>query len=690
MDQGNDNYQNNGQLNPVQNSVQVGVQNLQQVTNNQTTTLEVQSIQSDRKKRNYKPVFFIIIGIIIIGIVLTLIFTKDKTRTIMIYMVGSNLESESQIGTADLESIKYTPNVKVVLIAGGSKNWYNNYIDKSETSIYELKENGYEKVKTQSLQNMGNSATLSSFLNYVYDNYKSSKYELIFWNHGGAIHGSEYDELYEDDNLSLQELKEGLDNSPFNSKNKLELVIFRTCLNSTIEVASIFDDYANYLVASEEVTWGSSFTNVLSFINNIESKDKTEEIGRKYLESYKKQIADIKSRYPFGQSDAIYSTYAIINLKSVDKLIKSINEFFGEIDSIDNFNTISKVRANIYQYGSDDLSYDMVDIYNLVNELRYLAPKKADNVLKNISETVVYNWATDQQSRGISIYFPYNGESFVKQFFMNVYNDINELDTYRRFINNFSRIKDSEYSRFVYTSNKINVDSVEKDGELQTDFSLELDDEQVASFAKAKYYVFRDNKDGYYKPIYSNGQAVLDGNTLKANIRDRQLRVYSKNNPSDGFTLVSNEIENTSKYIKYETTVVLQNFNGSHDDWKQDVGSMTLTYDKKTKNIDIASIVNNTSDNLLNSTMVDLKEYDSIAFSIVSGYSILDEEGNYVGPYDEEGNLKSDGVITGWETKVNEYGFSLETFDDEYDYYCIFVITDTHNNNSYSKLVKMK
>ena len=52
--------------------------------------------------------------------------------------------------------------------------------------------------------------------------------------------------------------------------------------------------------------------------------------------------------------------------------------------------------------------------------------------------------------------------------------------------------------------------------------------------------------------------------------------------------------------------------------------------------------------------------------------------------------VKGDGIITGFEAKPNEFKFQISTFDDNYDYYCVFVITDTHNNLSYSKLIKLK
>lgn len=135
-------------------------------------------------------------GLIITGIIISIlviiasittsiiVITKSSgvSRTIMIYMVGSNLESTGGLASSDLNSIdkNIDSNTKVLLIAGGSKNWNNNYISTDETSIYELTSEGFTKVKKQPRKNMGSSETLSSFLNYAYDYSKTDEYDLIF------------------------------------------------------------------------------------------------------------------------------------------------------------------------------------------------------------------------------------------------------------------------------------------------------------------------------------------------------------------------------------------------------------------------------------------------------------------------------------------------------------------------------
>ncbi len=639
------------------------------------------------KNGNNKKILliFIIFILIFLSIILTynLVFKEKKiTRTIMIYMVGADLESKSGLATTDLKGISYNKmdnkNINVILIAGGTEKWDNSFINENETSIFELKENGFEKVKTQNLKNMGDETVFKDYLNYVYDNYKTDKYDLIFWNHGGAIYGSQMDEI-SNDVLSLDEMKNGLKKSRFNNK-KLETIIFRTCLNGTLEVANTLEDYSKYLVASEEITYGTPFTNVLNFINKINTNDTGYDIGYKFIESYKEHIKTLKSTY--SQDSNIYSTYSIVNLNKIKNLTQSLNEFIKNIDLKNNYNEISRIRSNLYQYAytqSDSAEYDMVDLYNLINKLKKYDEKSAKKVLSNIESAVEYNWATNNNSRGISIYFPYNADKNVKKLFLNIYSNFKNLDDYYNFIKEFYSIQNNNNYSYSFSSNKLNISSNKN----EADFKLELTDEQKEGFANAKYIVFKDNKDGYYQPVYIGQQTTLNGNILSANIKDRQLKVVDKTDKSfKGYILTLIESEVTDQYIKYNTNVILQNFKDIKN-YKMDNAQMNLILNKKNNKISINNVILNNKNNLKpNIASVNLSEYKNIAFGSFK-YKILDSNGNY------KTDWNSNGIYEGVEIDVKDIDFEIQNFENDYDYYTVFMIKDTNNKTYYSKLIKM-
>ena len=641
------------------------------------------------KKRNC--ILIIILSSVIVVLLAIFIFIAlsgnsklNLSRTIMIYMVGSDLESGNGLATVDLNEINYNlmdnQNINVLLVAGGTKKWQNDYIETNETSIYKLTPSGFSKIREQNLQNMGSSEVLSNFINYVYNNYKTDKYDLIFWNHGGAINGSEFDEISKD-NLSLVEMKEALKKTPFNQNNKIETIMFRTCLNGTIEVADIFTDYSDYLVASEEVTNGYRLEGMLKFINTIKTSDTGYDVSKKFIDSYKNMMRNLNNTlYSLGVDETyIYSTYSIVDLSKIKKLENSINEFFSSIDLSKNYNEIGRVRSNLYQYASDENAYDMVDLYNLVYELKSLNPSKADNVLKNIENTVLYNWATNSKSRGISIYFPFNGKKQEISYFLDIYKDFNSLNEYNKFINNFNYLKNSNVTSYSYLDNKTTVDNKEK----QADFTLELTDEQLKTFAKASFIVFKNTHDDYYYPVYRGNNLQLSGNKLQANIKDRQLKAVSTLDGTENIvTLIEDEY--TDDYIKYTALLTLEDFS-SEDmfEWKYDAVKMSLVYDKLTGNTKIGSVIINNGDNDLPGIVaVNLNNYTNMVFAS-SSYKILDDNGNYTSDW------VSDGIIKGMEEKVDKVDFKLQNYDEGYDYYCVFYIFDTNNNVSYSKLVKL-
>ena len=642
-------------------------------------------------------IIIMLLLVIIISIIAILMkgnVQKSFSRTIMVYMVGSNLESEGGFGTLDLDAIDYQTitdhDVNVLVIAGGTPKWHNDYIDKTETSIYKLEEDGFKKVKAQDKISMGKSETLSNFMSYVYDNYKTDKYELILWNHGGAIDGSEYDDLFKKDNLTLKELHTALEDSPFNEKNKLELVFFNTCLNGTIEMTNVFKDYADYLVASEEVTYGTQLASEFNFINKIEPKDSEVEIGKKIIDAYKGKIQALRD-YDDEYANAIYSTYSLVKLSKIDDLNKEVSEFFKDIDISENFYKISKARANLFQYGTDIEEYDMVDLYNLVDELKDISPNKAQKVLDTLEKTITYNWATDKRSRGLSIYFPYKGKQVYKEKFIKVYDNLSSLSDYHDFIKEFNTLKIKGYNgKVAYANNEISINEDSKTG--KSDFEMELTDEQEKSFASAEYVVYRKNENGFYKPIYSGAKAEIKGNKLTANIRNRQLKVVSTDDPKDDMTLLTFEKDENDKYITYETNVLLQNYSSDKpSEWLNDHGIMKILFDKETQKVEILGTIYDSKDEeLVNNSFVDMSKYTSVAFSASSGWKILDDEGNYIGPQiNPNGGVVGDGVITGFEEAPGKFKFELEDFADDYEYYAVFIITDIYGNKSYTKLVKM-
>lgn len=644
---------------------------------------------------------FIIVGlllsIIMMMLIICFIITKkddvgDKpnevlsgSRTIMIYMVGSNLETDNAIASADLRGIKPEEidmeNVKVYLYTGGTEKWHN-FISSDENAIYELKSDGFSKVKTYEKEDMGDAETLATFLNYVYDASKTDLYNLVFYNHGGAIDGAIYDD-FTNNNLSVGEMGDAFEKTPFKGDNKLDTILFRTCLNGTVEVADELDEYARYLIASEEVTNGYPQDSVFTFINELEVSDTGIDYGKKFIAKYEKYMDFID---PFAFSST--PMYSIIDLSKVDTIVDELDTFINGIDVKKNYSDIIKVRSNMYQYGftvSGFPNFDTVDLYSLIEGIDDYSTVSSDKLLASIKDAVVYNWSKFlKESNGLSVYFPYNGSRLEQNAMILEYNDMDFSNNYVTFVKQISNLKNSnQVSNFTKTDLYDSDTKVEK-GE----FKLELTPEQAKDFAEASYVVFEKQDNNYYMPVYKSDNAYLDGNTLKSDVTGNMLKIVTKNEEGgyDKFWLQLFENTRTEKKI-HKTGAVAFYFGDTNDfsNFKVDALDIYIEYDENGKPYvgNVTTSVKDEETGTVKVEYVKLEDYDYVQFTNFR-HDILDENGNFTTEFE------SDPTKYLIEVDMKEDEFYYENVSlDSGDYYAVFYITDIYGNRVNSNLVSV-
>lgn len=660
---------------PVQNVSQTPINNVTYNSNN--TGGNISSIIKGCIIASLVLVIIILAGIIVVNGFNnagnnSILEGGSHSRTIMIYMVGSNLETDGKIATVDLESIKPSEvdltNVNVLLYTGGTEKWHN-FVSSDENAIYKLTSNGFEKIQTYNKENMGDSETLETFLDYSYENFKTDRYDLIFYNHGGAIDGAIYDD-FSNDNLSVLEFKKALADSNFNKNNKLEVVLFRTCLNGTLEVANAFKDYAYYLVASEEVTNGGNTSSVLNFINDIESTDTPIDYGKKFINAYDEQM-QVLDPYGIGTDPM----YAIIDLTKVDKVNEELDRFINGIDLTNNYSDIVRVRSSLFQYAFNYYGYtdyDMVDLYTMVDKIDDYSTTSSTNLLTAINDAVVYNWTSIEESHGLSIFFPYKASASVQNYMISKYNDFDFSSSYTKFIKQFYNLSTSKKSSSFTKTNIMQSDTSVTKGE----FKLELTGDQVKDYAESVYIVF-EKQDDYFMPIYSSDNTKLEGNTLKTSITNNLLKIVDHSEGGSAYIQLFERSKGGTK--NYSTTAILQDFTDISN-WKMD--SVTLRIDYKDNKPYIASAIAK-DEKAPSGRSVSLDDYTTMDITNFR-YKVLDENGKYTGD---------------WEGDPTKYLFEL-SLDSDYelvnaslddgDYYCVFIVYDIYGNHFYSNLKSIK
>lgn len=175
------------------------------------------------------------------------------------YLCGSDLESNGGFATMDLSEmmeVELPENVNVVIETGGAAVWQNDEVDPSKLQRWLYNSEGLQLLEESETANMGDAQTLYEFLDFASTNYPADRVAVTFWNHGGgSVSGAAFDELHGLDSLDLAEMYQAFDAVWPADKDDpaLELIGFDTCLMATVDVAAVFQNFAKYLVASEEV-----------------------------------------------------------------------------------------------------------------------------------------------------------------------------------------------------------------------------------------------------------------------------------------------------------------------------------------------------------------------------------------------------------------------------------------------------
>lgn len=583
---------------------------------------------------------------------------EASARTILVYLCGSDLEEKLALASNDLAGVDSSKvdlsTTNVVVYTGGATKWHN-YISPTENAIYVLTENGFEKKETYAKASMGNSASLLQLLNYGYENYKADKYDLVMWNHGLGALGISADTNFGNDYLSLNEISTALQQSNFGGNVKFETVLFRSCLNGNLEIATVFVPYANYLVASEEITWGGIESNILGFINDVELGDSGEVVGKNFIKYYKDTLENLSSKYFGSTLDREFpgSTYSILDLTKVNELQKRLGFFVGDINLNLNYNSVAKARSNVKQYGQDVVEYDTVDLHGLVTELKSLSPGKAQNVLDALDDVVVYNWTNTNYSKGLAIYFPYNGSERYRTFHKSNYKNLKELGDYYNFIYDFSSLQKKASSGGFSAISKDNIDLKVNNKKA----ILTLNDSNVDNFAKVSYTILEKVNNSRFNVLYQSKTIELSKNTLEVDLNVKLVKVNNS-------YITLEEVDNGM----YTTKV-----NVVKDD-KTINGKLYLNIDNGVKATKIVPI----SEELSTGYALIAKDYPNINY-MKTGYNIYDAKGIEINNWDNNPIVTS---ITGSNT-----GYSIGAVTG--DYYVVFKIYDVDNLYTYSKVTKI-
>lgn len=292
---------------------------------------------------------------------------KEAEWTIMLYICGADLESGSYLATSDIEEILKVRNqpeeVNIIIETGGAYSWSRKYnINASYLQRWHVANQELVLDESITRASMGSSNTFQSFIEWGLNKYPAEKTGVILWNHGGAMRGVCYDELYNSDSLSNAEVNQAMGNA-FNNigrTEKLEWIGYDACLMAVQDIAEFNSRYFNYMVSSEEseVGYGWDYD---TWIDDLFALRPTETILKAIVDGF---IAENGSN-----SD---QTLSVMNLKKIQPYFEAwenmADALFNKITTSNRskFNTLVK-KAQYYTYSTS--TYGIFDARDFIDKL---------------------------------------------------------------------------------------------------------------------------------------------------------------------------------------------------------------------------------------------------------------------------------------------------------------------------------
>ena len=354
----------------------------------------------------------------------------NDTVTVMVYMCGTDLESKYGMATSDLKemmSANLSDKVNIIVETGGCKQWKTNGISNSVNQIYKVQKGSMVRLEPDfGKAAMTDPTNLTKFVNYCADNYEASRYFLILWDHGGgSLTGYGYDEKNSgSSSMTLTKINSALAGTDV----KFDFIGFDACLMSTLETALVCNEYADYMIASEEVEPGTGwyYTTWLKELSKNTSIS-TVSLAKSIIDSYVSSC----------RGSAV--TLAVTDLAELQGTVPNTFRSFSTSTSAlienDDYKIVSNARANTRQFSAES-RINQVDLCDLATRI---GTKEGKNLTKAIQGCVKYNGSTISGANGLSIYFPYETMSSMNSA-VSVYNSLGMDSEYIKCIKSFASL----------------------------------------------------------------------------------------------------------------------------------------------------------------------------------------------------------------------------------------------------------
>lgn len=356
--------------------------------------------------------------------------------TIMIYMCGSNLESDSGLATENIKeilSVKNMPdNVNIIIETGGATSWKSTYgINKRYLQRWHVANNSLVNDADLTRASMGASSTFQSFIEWGLTEYPAANTGVVFWNHGGAMGGCCSDDNYNGDMLTNAEVNLALKNAFENTNRteKLEWVGYDCCLMQVADIADFNSEYFNYMVASQESEPGEGW-DYDKWISNIYSNSQIETptLLQNIADTFVTKCADTYNSYGYQYRGFNDATMSVLDLSKMPAYREAWESMASDLSNIittqAKWNTFKNLLSKCQQFGYDEdygYSFDVFDLGDYIEAIKTnstyssIRISAVENAFKDM---LVYNiYGKDSaDASGLCFFAAVNGYSYAEDY----------------------------------------------------------------------------------------------------------------------------------------------------------------------------------------------------------------------------------------------------------------------------------
>ncbi|MBO4384003.1 MAG: peptidase C11 [Clostridia bacterium] len=358
----------------------------------------------------------------------------SDTVTIMVYMCGTDLESKYGMATNDLNEMLHAElnddKINVIVETGGTKTWKNSVISSSINQRWRVRNSGLQKLQDLTKKNMTDPATLSDFIKYCKSNYPADRYMLIFWDHGGgALTGYGYDQNYSG-SMTLDKINKALKDGG----TVFDFIGFDACLMATMETALVAEQYADYLIGSEETEPGCGwyYTNWLTELSR-DTSISTVKLGKRIVDDFN----DVCKKNNSGDA----TTLSVIDLAEFAGAVpQAFSKFAANVSELidgDDYSAVANARSGAREFGKS-AGINHVDLVHLAMRIN---TDEANKLVEALLGCIKYNRTSTSManSYGISIYFPLSSFSGVGSA-VKLYDSIGMDENYTAAVRSFASL----------------------------------------------------------------------------------------------------------------------------------------------------------------------------------------------------------------------------------------------------------